>query len=123
MLARAERLRQQLFDLHSSPTRMPNWEPPIDILETAQQIVILAALPGVDPEQVETVIEGSTLVLSGTRQWPSEFGTAIIHRLELPQGRFHRRIGLPFGHYSAVQRTGTDGYLVITLKKAERDRG
>lgn len=123
MLTRAERLRQQLFELHRSPTRLPSWEPPIDILETAQQIVILAALPGVDAEQVETLIEGSTLILSGTRQWPGEFGNAIIHRLELPQGRFHRRIGLPSGHYSTVQLTGTDGYLVITLKKVGRDRG
>ena len=32
--------------------------------------------------------------------------TAIIHRLELPQGRFERRVRLPAGRYSAVQPRG-----------------
>ena len=37
----------------------------------------------------------SDLVVAGTRALPDELRTAIIHRLELPQGRFERRVRLP----------------------------
>jgi len=49
--------------------------------------------------------------------------TAVIHRLELPQGRFYRRLQLPAGRYSAVRRAVVDGCLVVTLQKAEPSRG
>src|SRR5271165_678645 len=109
-LARAERLRQQFFVLQSRDgPREACWEPPIDVLETDEEILILVALPGVDPDRVEAVIEGDgVLSISGQRTLPEELRNARIHRLELPQGRFERRIALPSGHY-AVSRFAVNG--------------
>jgi HSP20 family molecular chaperone IbpA len=115
-LARAERLRQQFFSLQSAGS--PSWEPPIDVLETEDELLILVALPGVDPEQVETVIADGVLVISGTRTLPAELRNALIHRLELPQGRFERRIKLPAGRY-AVNRFAVNGCIVFRLAKSE----
>jgi len=93
-LARAERLRQQFFSLQSTASsREPSWEPPIDVLETEREVLILVALPGVDPDQVVAVIEDGMLIISGRRVLPAELQNARIHRLELPQGRFERRPG------------------------------
>jgi HSP20 family molecular chaperone IbpA len=122
MLARAERLHRQFFEPRR-PSRIPAWEPPVDVLETPREVIIFAAVPGVNPTQVETIIEDGHLVLSGARVLPRELTTAIIHRLELPQGLFQRRIALPAGRYSGVRRTSVDGCLVITLQKAEEHRG
>ena len=117
-LARAERLRQQFFSLQSrAGSREPSWEPPIDVLETDREILILVALPGVDPEQVEAVIENGTLVISGQRVLPVELRNARIHRLELPQGRFERRIVLPTGRY-AVSRFAVNGCIALRLAKS-----
>jgi hypothetical protein len=49
---------------------------------------------------------------------PAELRTAIIHRLELPQGRFERRLPLPAGRYSAVRRSMLHGCILITLEKS-----
>jgi HSP20 family protein len=49
--------------------------------------------------------------------------TATIHRLELPQGRFYRRLRLPGGRYSGVSRAVANGLMVITLQKAGTIRG
>ena len=49
--------------------------------------------------------------------------TAIIHRLELPQGRFERRIRLPAGRYSAIHRSEFKGCLLVTLEKTEAPNG
>src|SRR3974390_1793833 len=97
MLARAEGLHRELF----RPTGLgaSTWEPPVDVLETEREVLVLVALPGVDPDRVEAVIEGNDLVVVGTRVVPAELRTAVIHRLELPQGRFARRVRLPAGRY------------------------
>jgi len=123
MLARAERMHRELFRPAGVQARQPAWEPPVDILETDLEVVALVALPGVDTEKAEAGIEGGDLVITGTRTYPPVLRTAVIHRLELPQGRFYRRVRLPAGRYSDVRRSVSEGCLVITLKKAGASHG
>jgi HSP20 family protein len=117
-LARAERLQQQFLHLKPwSGAREPSWEPPIDVLETEQEVLILIALPGVDPAEVEAVIDAGTLIVSGRRVLPAELRSARIHRLELPQGRFERRIALPSGRYT-ISRFASHGCIGLRLAKS-----
>jgi len=99
MLARAERMHREFFRPVRSPAMapasVPTWEPPVDVLETGREVLVLVALPGVDIDHAQAVIEDGDLVIAGTRILPPELRTATIHRLELPQGRFHRRLRLP----------------------------
>jgi HSP20 family protein len=118
-LARAERLHRQFFSLQpSAGSQESSWEPPVDVLETDREILILVALPGVDPDDVEAVIDGATLIVSGRRVLPVELRNARIHRLELPQGRFERRIALPIGSYG-VSRFAVNGCIVLRLSKLD----
>ena len=123
MLARAERMHRELFRPAGTEARLPAWEPPVDILETEHEVLALVALPGVDADGAQAVIEDGDLVIAGTRTVPAEWRTAVIHRLELPQGRFYRRVRLPAGRYSNVRRAVVAGCLVITLQKAGASRG
>lgn len=119
MLARADRMHRELFRPAGAMAQLPVWQPPVDILETDHEVLVLVALPGVDAELAEAVIEDDGhLVIGGTRVLPPALRTATIHRLELPQGRFQRRVPLPPGRYSDVRRATVDGCLVITLQKA-----
>ena len=118
-LARAERLHRQFFQ----PRHSGAWEPPVDIIETEREVLIFVALPGVSLDKAEAVIDGADLVIAGTRVLPPELRTATIHRLELPQGRFERRVRLPSGRYRDVRRSAADGCLVVTLRKAEAGHG
>ena len=111
-------MQRQLFRLHQPEVRQPAWEPPTDVIETERAVLIFVALPGVDPDQVEAAIEESALVVAGRRVLPPELRTAVIHRLELPQGRFERRIPLPPGRYDAVRRFAANGCLVFSLEKS-----
>jgi HSP20 family protein len=117
-LARAERMHQQFLKLRPwAGADEPSWEPPIDVLETDREVLILIALPGVDPDEVEAAIEGDSLVVSGRRVLPAELRNARIHRLELPQGRFERRIALPLGRYT-ITRFATYGCVGLRLAKS-----
>jgi HSP20 family protein len=123
MLARAERLHREFFRPARSVSRLVAWEPPIDILETDSEVLVLVALPGVSAEQVEVAIEGDELTIAGIRALPPEWQTAVIHRLELPQGRFERRLHLPPGAYSSYRRSAADGCLLIALQRVREFGG
>jgi HSP20 family protein len=116
MLARAERLHRQLFQ--PSNLRRPAWEPPADVLETEREVLVIIALPGVNTDAVEVVIEEGALMIVGVRTPPAALRDAVIHRLELPQGRFERRVPLPAGRYRNVRRSAADGCLLVGLEKA-----
>ena len=122
MLARAERMHRQFFQPSSSASSAA-WEPPVDVLETERTVLVLVALPGVDIDEVKALINQGDLLIAGTRTYPAEFASATIHRLELPQGRFERRIQLPAGRYGAVHRSASHGCLVITLEKSGASNG
>jgi HSP20 family protein len=123
MLARAERMHRVFFRPVRSDSRAPAWEPPADVLETERDVQVLVALPGVDPERVEAAIDGADFVVAGSRVLPAALRTSVIHRLELPQGRFERRVRLPAGRYASVRQAVSNGCLVITLEKAGSYRG
>lgn len=117
LVARAERLHRQYFHITQSQHRTPVWEPPVDVLETAGQLVILVALPGVDPDTIGSVIEGDALIVVGRRSLPAALNAAVIHRLELPHGRFERRVMLPSGRYGEIRSAVDNGCLIVTLDK------
>jgi HSP20 family molecular chaperone IbpA len=117
ILSEAERLHRQFFRPTQQRDAQVCWEPPVDVLETEREVLVLAALPGVDPAGVEVAIEDGVLVIGGVRILPRELKSAVIHRLELPQGRFERRISLPAGRYDQVRRLDANGCLLVSLHK------
>lgn len=123
MLARAERLNREFFRPARSASPQPAWAPPVDMLETDSSVIVLIALPGVSMDRVSVEIDGDELIVTGTRVLPAALQTAVIHRLELPQGRFERRVRLPPGVYSDIHRAVSDGCLSITLSKKGACRG
>src|SRR5258706_16406394 len=118
MRARAERLHQQLFKpVAGGHARQSVWSPPVDVLESGREVLIIAALPGVSENAVQLSLDGACLVIAGERVVPKALRTAVIHRLELPHGPFERRVPLPPGRYDQVSRRTEDGCLFVSLRK------
>ena len=115
-LARAERLHRQFFRLGQTGPR-PSWEPPVDIFESDEALWIVAALPGVDAARVEIAVVDGVLIIAGERPVPTLQRAAAIHRLEIPQGRFERRIALPAGRFELARHDIADGCLTLMLRK------
>ncbi|HYD98195.1 MAG TPA: Hsp20/alpha crystallin family protein [Alphaproteobacteria bacterium] len=114
-LDQAERLQRQFF--HPGPVGPsgPAWQPPVDLYETNEAYHIVVALPGVPPEAVEVAVEDGVLVVGGERGLLP--AAAVIHRLELPHGRFERRIELPRRPLRLDRHELAHGCLVIVLTK------
>ena len=116
LIKQAEQLHRQFFEPSREGARAARWEPPVDIFETEQQVWIITALPGVAPEAVRVEIEGPTLIIAGVRPLPSKGRNANIVRLEIPYGRFERRIALS-PRLRLSERELANGCLVLTFAK------
>ncbi len=114
MLKQAEQLHRQFFEPSRSGAR---WEPPVDIFETERELCIIAALPGVAPEAVRVEFEGQTLLIAGSRPLPGGARKANILRLEIPYGRFERRITLA-ARLQLSERELRNGCLILTFVKS-----
>lgn len=112
LVARADRLHREFFRPAAT-----GWEPPVDLLETPDELILLAALPGVRAADVELVVTHRELAIVGTRRLPALPGSTRVHRMEMPHGRFERRIALPPGTYELARRDLLDGCLTIVLRK------
>src|SRR5437868_14687880 len=116
LLDRADRLHRHFFRLGGDRAKGPCWEPPVDVLETERNLVIIVALPGVAPDQLEIIVGDAALSIVGERAIHLPVN-ALIRRLEIPYGRFERRINLPQGRFEIEERTLEHGCLRVVLRK------
>lgn len=67
----------------------------IDVVETNDDFVVRAAIPGVDPKDVDITINDDVLTISGSFEEKHEQKEEQYVRQELHYGRFHRALKLP----------------------------
>ena len=117
MIERAEQMHRQFFQPGSAAAPAASWEPPIDVFESEHDLLIVVALPGVDTQDIEISSEGAVLRVAGVRRLPAAVRGTDIVRLEIPQGRFERRIRLPAACWELSRSSLVNGCLVINLTK------
>ncbi len=117
LLQDAERLQRQFFQI-GVIRGAPCWEPPVDLYESENELRLLVALPGVTPQQLEVVLAPELIIVRGERSLPANSRRAAIHRLEIPYGRFERRIALPAGEFEPTDQRLEHGCLILTLRRA-----
>ncbi len=101
--------------------RMPSeltWEPPTDVVETDDEIVVTVDIAGMDGKDMSVVTDGATLRVRGTRRASTTPGVKHFHQLEIRSGPFERAIVLPSrvdpGKVSAQY---TRGLLEVRIRK------
>ena len=96
------------------------WAPAVDILETDNELVLKADVPGVDLKDIDIQLENGTLTLKGQRKFEKEEGNKGFHRLERSYGSFVRYFTVPETVDSEhVQADFHNGVLTVTLPKKE----
>jgi HSP20 family protein len=96
---------------------------PLDVYTTPDEAVVIAAVPGLTPEQLEITYTEKTLTLSGSMPSASESEQgqqATWYLRELWSGKFQRTLTLPFEvDASQAEATFEHGIVRITLPKAD----
>ena len=123
VLDRAERLQRQFLRYMGPGPDAAVWEPPVDIQETADGLILLFALPGVAPDEITLTIEPTNLTLSALRPLKLGSAAAVIRRLEIPHGRFFRRIPLAGVPLKLAASHYENGCLEVRLTRgADREK-
>jgi len=115
-IEQAERMHRQFFRLASPGRAGAVWEPPIDVFEDDREVVIVVALPGVPADRVDVTPDEGELVIRAERVLGSS-GRVVVHQLEIPYGRFERRIRVPGVRLDASTRETRGGCLILRLRK------
>ena len=94
--------------------------PPLDVHETDDHLVVTAALPGIRPDDVEITMVGQTLTLRGEFKADEEVeGDQYLYR-ERRYGTFNRTLQLPVRvEGDQAEATFNEGILTLRIPKAE----
>ena len=93
---------------------------PLDMYQTADDVVVKATLPGVKPEEVDISISGDTLTIKGEHKEEQEVKEEDYFHKERRCGTFSRSVVLPVQVKSdKAEAVFENGILTLTLPKAE----
>lgn len=96
------------------------WTPPVDILETENELVLKADAPDVTPENIEVSFENGTLTIKGRRDFEKKEEGKGYHRIERSYGSFIRAFTLPETvDPEKLVADYKNGVLTVTIGKKE----
>jgi HSP20 family protein len=99
---------------------LQRWIPPMDLVETGDEFVLRADLPGLAEGDVNIELENNVLTLSGERKAEHEESQEGYYRVERSWGAFSRSLTLPDGvDPDAVHAHFERGVLEVRIPKPE----
>lgn len=113
----------RLFDLSrdrafGEPLESGLWQPPVDIYEDDNEVVVTMELPEVNQEDIDVQIQEHTLIIQGERKLEREEKKQNYHRIERSYGPFRRTFSLPATVDENKTRASCEqGVLKIVLPK------
>ena len=105
--------KRPLFSLHNRP-----WNPPTDIYEIPDTMIIKMELAGVKKEEFEIILDHDVLTIQGHRAEDNPCPKKNYYLMEIHFGYFHRSFSLPpEWDKDNIQANYKDGFLKITIPK------
>jgi HSP20 family protein len=117
------RLFNSAFDTPTGPGNGGagrRWMPAMDLVETQDDFVLRADLPGMTEDDVKIEFEDGTLTISGERKSEHETKNEGYYRVERAYGSFSRSLTLPQGvDPERVSASFDKGVLEVRVPKPE----
>jgi HSP20 family protein len=119
-----ERLEQAYRRLTGSGPGSPGFcppfmEPPADVYETDEEVVILLEIAGIAGQEIEMQIEGRAIVIQGERKPLPGRPRRVYSQMEIASGPFRRELLLPADvNAEGVVASYKDGIVEVILPKA-----
>jgi HSP20 family protein len=96
------------------------WCPAADVYRTSEGWIVKVDLAGVKPQDVEVIIDGDLLRISGSRR-DGTCGEGVSHyQLEITYSRFEKMIRFPRTiEHASIERDYRDGLLILRLREEQ----
>ncbi len=100
------------------------WVPQVNIYENETQFIILAEIPGIDPDDLKVSVHDNTVTIKGEKKPSDVVADTRCKHMEISFGPFARTIELPEPVDSEdIQAKYRQGFLEIKLPKRKPERG
>ena len=119
---RIERAWRQIVGPPGSPRFCPPViEPPADVYETEENVVVVVEMAGINEQEVEIAMEGNSLTVRGEREDRQGHLGRLYSQMEICCGPFERTLSLPaLVDADQAMASYNDGFLEIILPKVKR---
>ena len=115
------RLFNSFFEPHGGGAVMRRWSPAMDVVETEDQYVLRADLPGVSEGDVKIELDENVLTISGERKSAHKETKEGYYRVERAFGSFSRMLTLPEGvDADSISANFDRGVLEVKIPKPEQ---
>ena len=121
-----DRLFERMWERGLPEATMPlgEWTPAIDVFEQAENIVVKAEFPGIEPKDVQVTLDNQLLTITGEKKFEKYPMDEKFYRMERAGGLFARTVNLPKPvDGSKVSALFQNGILTVTLPKAAAAKG
>ena len=96
------------------------WTPAVDIQESDDAFILLADIPGVEPNDIEVSMDNGVLTIQGERKSARATDKENYKRVERQYGLFYRRFTLPdTANADEIEAHSEHGVLKVTIPKQE----
>jgi HSP20 family protein len=102
------------------PFKAREWSPAVEVLETKDEVVVKAELPGMKESDIDVSVTDGLLTIRGERKHEEETKEKGYYRSEWVYGAFRRSVPLPTGtDPEKIKATYHDGVLEVKFPKPE----
>ena len=99
------------------------WEPPIDVYETAEDVIVLVELAGIKEDEIEVTVHNNVLIVRGERRDIKQGIKRTYSQMEILWGPFERDIVLPANvNVGQIKAFYEGGFLEIILPKLGEEK-
>lgn len=111
-------------DWFDTAQMVEGYAPPLDMVETDQDIVVTVDVPGMEAKDIHVTVRENLLILRGEKRTEKERKDEKTYRLERTYGAFTRHIALPVPvDAKQVNAAVHNGVLKVTLPKTPAAKG
>jgi HSP20 family protein len=113
-----EEVMERLFQTPMAPNRTGLPMLAVDIVERGNNLVIRAAVPGVQPNELDVTVDNGVLTIRGETKHESASEDEKVYRREISTGAFTRSVRLPENvDVNAIQAEFRLGMVEITIPR------
>lgn len=110
-----------VFDKNIPSNSSNPWQPPTDVYETPNEVVVKMSIPGTKSEDICVNFSDDILTISGYRTDTSDYEKTCFYQVEIRYGYFERSVFIPKPiDTDKIQASYKNGFLQVVLPKTKQ---
>jgi HSP20 family molecular chaperone IbpA len=110
-------LGNDLHDWLAAEAEM-TWKPSIELFEIEDGVVVRAALPGINPKDVDVHVTPESLLIHAEKKHEHDHQKGAVRICDFPSGRLFRAVDFPVRiDPDKIQGEFSNGVLTLTVRK------